>query len=174
MCLRQSGVTQEECRGIVDEHAQAFELGECLDTCMSELSLVNQRLVSICRETLLCSGLVILDDPLEGLDVLGILRILGCLRKLRLQGLTIVFSCNAIPSCALSLLEDVIIIAEDGCVAYQGVASGIESFLHLHGGDVGMGACDAIAAVVAGDSSLGKRLVAGNNDSLIRSIGFFR
>lgn len=102
----------------IDEVLEIVELEHRRTHRPDELSLGQQRRLSIARALLGRPELVILDEPLSGLDALGVARMLELFRRLRDEGLTIVLSTHRLHEMEsvitrAGILLDGRIVAED-------------------------------------------------------------
>lgn len=85
---------------------------------VSKLSGGMKRRLNIGASLVLCPQLLILDEPLAGVDIANRRKIIDSLRSLKKQGITIIFTSHYIDE--MSTLADALIALRDGACTYYG------------------------------------------------------
>ena len=96
-------LTQLDLRSFADRRAQGFSQGQRLKVALAR-ALVHR------------PGTLILDEPTNGLDVLGIRALREVIRELRAQGHCIVFSSHVMQE-VVALCDDLIVIGQGRVIA---------------------------------------------------------
>lgn len=98
-----------EVSGRVEKWLRRFELWEKRDAKIEELSKGNQQKVQLIGTLLHDPELVILDEPMSGLDPVNVVLVRKLLRELRDEGKTILLSTHMMAE-AEKLVDDIVLI----------------------------------------------------------------
>lgn len=146
---KRAGMSREEIRLAVREALEAvgFDYEAVKDRSPLSFSGGEKRRIAIAGVLAVKPGILILDEPIAGLDPLGRQEFLALLRKLNRQGTTVLMishNADAIAECA-----DRVVILENGEILLQGSAKEVLSrrqLLQSHG--IGLSRASQIAALL--------------------------
>lgn len=125
--LEMEDIIFEKGEARVEEVLKQTNLTKEADKLSSKLSLGNKQRLALALAIFRDPELLILDEPTNGLDPLGIIETRNLLEELHLEGRTIIYSSHN-----LSELEKIctnICIIKDGTIAWQGPITDIHSDL---------------------------------------------
>jgi ABC-2 type transport system ATP-binding protein len=109
---------QAEVSARAEKWLRRFELWEKREAKIEELSKGNQQKVQLIGTLLHDPELVILDEPMSGLDPVNVVLVRRLFRELRDEGKTILLSTHMMPE-AEKLVDDIVLI-HDGEVVLKG------------------------------------------------------
>ncbi|KAJ1488683.1 hypothetical protein T484DRAFT_1887009, partial [Baffinella frigidus] len=122
--VRVTFLSSSEQSAMVDQVLDMLQLSEVGATPFGELGPVQQRLVLLARAIVGCSGIVFIHNPIGGLepaDARVLLSSLKLFASAHGYAITVAIPGEVQAGC-VALLPDVIVLASDGRVAYQGAA----------------------------------------------------
>jgi ABC-2 type transport system ATP-binding protein len=105
------GVEADVARAATDRWLTALGLGDRIDSKLTELSHGNQQRVQLAAALVHEPELLVLDEPFNGLDPLGVEDMSQVLRERAADGATVVFSSHQL-ELVEELCDDVVIIAD--------------------------------------------------------------
>jgi ABC-type multidrug transport system ATPase subunit len=121
---------------MVDQVLDMLSLAEFAHTPYGLLLPSQQRLARIAREVVGCAGIVFLHDPCNGLSAMDSVELLKTLLNLaQKHGYAITVSLPELPPGLVSVLSQVLVLATDGRVAYQGPVSRAAAWFSVQGFD---------------------------------------
>ena len=109
---------RRDVRSKIDYWLERFELGDKRDSKVEELSKGNQQKVQLIGTLLHDPDLIILDEPLSGLDPVNMVLVRNLLRDLREEGKTILLSTHQMAEA--EKMADEIVLIHRGKVVLQG------------------------------------------------------
>lgn len=115
---------KEKCESILKQ----LRLNDALDTFVQDLSGGQQKRLSIAIELVDDPKILFLDEPTTGLDSLSATQCLTLLKKLALEGKTIICTIHAPSALLFEKFDYLYVLAEGSCI-YQGSSNNVVPFL---------------------------------------------
>lgn len=122
-----------EVKDAAEKWLRRFELWEKKDSKIEELSKGNQQKIQLIATLLHDPELIILDEPMSGLDPVNVVLVRNIIRELRDEGMTILLSTHMMGEA--EKLADQIVLIHDGSIVLSGSLAEIktsEGENHLH------------------------------------------
>lgn len=143
------GLDREKAERGAEELARAFRMTEALDSLPDTLSKGMKQKTMLMNALLAAPPLLIIDEPLLGLDPLAIRGLLAALDEARSQGSAILVSSHILP--ALERRADRLVVLHGGRVIAQGTPADVKNQAGCTGADATLD--DAFEILVAGAES---------------------
>jgi ABC-2 type transport system ATP-binding protein len=165
--LRFYGYSKAE---ILDRTARALDLVELTadqDRLIRGYSRGMRQRVKFAQAVAHDPDIVILDEPLSGLDPLGKRKLIRLIKEFKSQGRTILVSSHVLPE--IEALTTKIVLIHQGKILAQGDISGIRKLIESHPHQISVRSSDprGLAARLVGDPSIGKMTFEADGRTLV-------
>lgn len=117
---------KQEIEQRIQEVLKALELEECSGRMIKKLSGGEAKRANLASELLSDPEIFLLDEPTSGLDICNEVALVKALKKLTLQGKTIVYVSHTLLE--LSMCDQVIVIGKGGKLCYSGPSDKLQDF----------------------------------------------
>jgi len=165
LCGRLNGMRREDIRKRSREMLERVGIPEAGDTAIRKYSKGMMQRLGIAQALLHDPELVILDEPMSGLDPMGRMEIRGIIRELKERGRTVFFSSHIIPD--VETLCDRVILLDRGRKVAEGRVSDLVGaevrFVEL------VFSPPPPAELLAAEGIPGERAVAAGNELVVRA-----
>jgi ABC-2 type transport system ATP-binding protein len=156
--------------GIAERTARALDLVELTadqDRLIRGYSRGMRQRIKFAQAVAHDPGIIILDEPLSGLDPLGKRKLIRLIKDYRAQGRTVLVSSHVLPE--IEALTSRIVLVHQGKILAQGDISSIRKLIESHPHQISVRSSDprALAARFVGDPSIEKMTFAADGRTLI-------
>jgi ABC-2 type transport system ATP-binding protein len=156
--------------GIAERTARALDLVELTadqDRLIRGYSRGMRQRIKFAQAVAHDPGIIILDEPLNGLDPLGKRKLIRLIKDYRAQGRTVLVSSHVLPE--IEALTSRIVLVHQGKILAQGDISSIRKLIESHPHQISVRSSDprALAARFVGDPSIEKMTFAADGRTLI-------
>ena len=154
--LRFHGYGRDEVRARAARALEAVDLAADRDRLIRGYSRGMRQRVKIAQAIAHDPEILILDEPLSGLDPLGKRKLIRLIRDLRNEGRTVLVSSHVLPE--IEALTSRVVLVHQGKILAQGDVPYIRELIEAHPHQISVRSSDprALAARFVGDRSIGK------------------
>ena len=165
--LRFYGYSKAEVRERTDRALALVELTASQDRLIRGYSRGMRQRVKFAQAVAHDPEIVILDEPLSGLDPLGKRKLIHLIKDFKSQGRTILVSSHVLPE--IEALTTRIVLVHQGKILAQGDVSGIRKLIESHPHQISVRSSDprGLAARFVGDPSIEKMTFEADGRTLV-------
>jgi len=165
--LRFYGYTQAEIRERTARALDLVELTADQDRLIRGYSRGMRQRIKFAQAVAHDPGIIILDEPLSGLDPLGKRKLIRLIKEFRTQGRTVLVSSHVLPE--IEALTSRIVLIHQGKILAQGDISSIRKLIDSHPHQISVRSSDprALAARFVADASVEKMTFAADGRTLV-------